>query len=131
MATSCIKNLEALGISNDDATALRRISMTLDRWHTLECGDENGVAVERDEETKLTYLTYDLGRNGSRVRSRCPDRESGALKRLTAIMENYPTLLHYVQSDPRGTALHILRSSDLRDGEKLDEVYTRGVAVFK
>ena len=28
-------------LSDDDAQALRRISMTLHRWHELECGDSN------------------------------------------------------------------------------------------
>ena len=37
----CINALQAAGISYDDAVSLRRISMTLHRWHELECGDGN------------------------------------------------------------------------------------------
>ena len=37
----CIYSLMQAGIKPDDAQALRRISMTLQRWHELECGDSN------------------------------------------------------------------------------------------
>ena len=49
-----IARLQRLGISYEDACALRRISMTLSRWGELECGDCNTYgswAIERDEET--------------------------------------------------------------------------------
>lgn len=36
-----ISRLTALGINSDDAWHLRRIAMTLHRWHELECGDGN------------------------------------------------------------------------------------------
>jgi hypothetical protein len=41
----CIRALETAGISYDDAAQLRRISMTLHRWHELECGDGNCGAL--------------------------------------------------------------------------------------
>lgn len=37
----------AFVVARDDAKALRRISMTLRRWHELECGDGSGH-IERD-----------------------------------------------------------------------------------
>jgi hypothetical protein len=46
----CIAPLIRAGISYDDAYALRRISMTLNRWFELECGTDAG-AIERDETT--------------------------------------------------------------------------------
>jgi len=46
----CIARLEGVGISSNDAWALRRISMTLRRWFELECGTDTG-AIERDEKT--------------------------------------------------------------------------------
>ena len=39
-----ISRLERSGISREDAFTLRRISMTLHRWHELECGDGNDYA---------------------------------------------------------------------------------------
>ena len=39
-----INRLQAAGFSYEDACALRRISMTLHRWHELECGDANNYA---------------------------------------------------------------------------------------
>ena len=40
-SNECITRLQTVGISFDDARALRRISMTLHRWHELECGNGN------------------------------------------------------------------------------------------
>src|SRR5262245_56481698 len=39
-----LQRLVTAGISLDDAHSLRRISMTLHRWHELECGDSNDYA---------------------------------------------------------------------------------------
>jgi hypothetical protein len=59
------------------------------------------------------------------------DREAGALRRLGAILSRYPGLLAHHQGDPRGCALHILAKSDLREGESLACVYSRGWAVAR
>jgi len=116
--------LQAIGIAYDDAEALRRISMTLHRWHELECGDGNGC-IERDETTgKACWLN-----SHSMRRSPIPDREKGALKRLAAIMTRYPELDSYVQGDPRGSALYILRPGDVPPGGSADSYYNRGVVV--
>lgn len=78
-----IATLTRAGIEYDDALALRRVAMTLHRWHELECGTDGGC-IERDEDTGLTYW-----RSASSARRyRTPDRETGALKRLAAIMGN-------------------------------------------
>lgn len=121
-----LRRLESVGISRDDANALRRISMALHRWHELECGVEGG-GVERDEETgKVTWYSSHTGR-----RSSYPDRETPALKRLAALMARYPSLSYYVQGDPRGAALYILRPGDVPGGAKVDSYYSRGIAVYK
>lgn len=59
-----------------------------------------------------------------------PDREAGALKRLAKIMARYPSLQSYVQTDPRGCALYILRPGDVPAGENAESYYTRGIAVY-
>lgn len=119
--------LEDNGISREDAEALRRISMTLHRWHELECGTGYG-AVERDEETGRPYWYNSL--TGRRSSSPVADRERGALRRLGVIMSRYPHLGDYIQGDPRGCALYILRPGDVRGGEDVDSVYNRGIAVY-
>jgi hypothetical protein len=58
------------------------------------------------------------------------DMEKGALKRLAAIMARYPTLGHYVQGDPRGAALYILRPGDVPQGQQADAYYSRGICVY-
>jgi len=116
--------LERAGISYQDATALRRISMTLHRWHELECGIDNGC-VERDETTGKTYWLNSM--SGRRYPT--PDRETGAIKRLKEIMSRYPTLGYYIQGDPRGAALYILRPNDVPAGCDADAYYSRGIVV--
>jgi hypothetical protein len=121
-----IERVKRLGVTETDAWALRRISMTLHRWHELECGLYNGC-VERDEATGKTYWKSPF----SGVLAPIADRETGALKRLKTIMRNYPKLTPYVQGDPRGAALYIVPKKDLPKGADIDSYYSRGVAVYK
>lgn len=124
----CVRSLIAAGISYDDAHALRRISMTLHRWHEMECGTDGGC-VERDENTKKTYWHNSM----SGRRSPVADRETGALKRLASIMGRYADqrLDYYVQGDPRGAALYILRPGDVPEGANAESYYSRGIVVCK
>lgn len=120
-----INALAGVGIGFDDAMKLRRISMCLRSWSERECGTDNGC-IERDEVTGKTYWL-----NSSTMR-RYPiaDRETGALKRLGKIMQKYPTLASYVQGDPRGAALYILRPGDVPKGCEAESYYTRGICVY-
>lgn len=123
---SMISRLERLGISSDDAWSLRRISMTLHRWHERECGTGNG-GIER-----INGKPYWFNANSPRAHYRIPDLETGALKRLNAIMTHYPDLSAYVQTDPRGASLYIYPAASLAAGQDIDCHYNRvGVAVFK
>ena len=126
-----LSRLENAGISYDDAFALRRVSMTLHRWHELECGIGDTVTwyVERagaNGDGKPFMCNANTGR-----RYPTPDRETGALKRLAAIMARYPGMAAYVQGDPRGAALYILRAGDVPEGKDVDAYYSRGIAVYK
>lgn len=123
------QRLEALGISSADAASLRRIAMTLHRWSELECGDERGNAIERDDETGKPFMTYDRGQ-GPRGRYPVPDREKGAIKRLVQLMSKYPNLHEYIQGDPRGAPLYILTAEQV-EGADISSIYNRGVAVYK
>jgi hypothetical protein len=123
-----------LGITSTDADALRRIEMTLQRWAELECGTDAGH-IERDEKTGKPVFVNARARyvdpNDPRARSVVPNREAGALRRLAAILSRYPGLLAYHQEDPRGCALYVLAKSDIREGESLDCVYSRGWGVCR
>lgn len=124
MKYDCISTLMQIGISRDDAIRLRRDAMMLHRWHELECGIGNGC-VERDETTGKTYwLNSMTGR-----RSKIADRETPALNRIKAIVSRYPTLGYYVQGDPRGASLYILRPGDVPAGCDADAYYSRGIVV--
>jgi hypothetical protein len=129
----CIDNLRRVGIEYDDAVALRRISMTLHRWHELKCGDGNNYSswsIERDEVSEKPFM-YVYPYDGKMRRYPVADRETGALKRLKAIMARYPSLSYYVQGDPRGASLYVLRPGDVPEGKEADAYYSRGVAVYK
>ena len=113
-----------LGFSNDEANRLRRISMTLHRWHEWECGTEKGC-VARDETTGKTYWISSM--TGKRWPT--PDRETGAMKRLETILEGR-NVSAYIQTDPRGAALYILRPGDVPKGGDVNAYYSRGICVY-
>lgn len=133
--------LQGLGFTYGEAVCLRRIEMTLHRWAEDECNGD----VERDEETGKPYRSfYSSPIGATRTRYAVADREAGALKRLMAIVEARNTRaipvmgaeLHeafavhaYHQSDPRGCSLYLVSGHDIREGEALDSIYTRGLAV--
>jgi len=133
--------LVSLGFTRDEADALRRISMTLHRWHERECGDGNGC-IEREKQTGIPYWYSANARyvdpHDPRAYCRIPDREAGARKRLAKIIEarnarsetNISYLQEYIQTDPRGAALYILRPGDVPEGEDASAFYNRGVCVY-
>ena len=128
-----IDALLACGISYEDAIRLRKDSLILHRWHELECGDGNDYAswsVERDEATGKPYRVVYPHNAAKSYRERIADRETAALKRIKAVMSRYPGYSAYVQGDPRGCALYILRPGDVPEGKGADAYYNCGVAVF-
>src|SRR3990167_1021414 len=147
MIDDCRYHLVKAGISMPDSDALRRISMTLHRWHELERGDGNdhgSWSIERDDNgdgppylVRHHYHWTRDGTTGQQVnhattsRTRIPNREMGARKRLAKIMARYPGFTAYVQGDPRGAALYILRPGDVPEGEQADAYYSRGIVVCK
>lgn len=122
--------LLSLGFTTDEAAALRRISLTLRRWHERECGDDQGV-IERDDTTGKPYLVTQKGR-----RWPVADRETGARRRLAAIIQSRneraaePILNTYIQTDPRGAALYILRPDDVPEGKDPAAYYSRGICIY-
>ena len=142
--------LTSLGFTQEEAESLRRISMALRRWYELECGDSNSYgawAIERDETTDKPYMVwqrYAPGKNQAcyTTRTRIPDREKGALKRLAKIIgrrngadyvKRYGSqglLSTYIQTDPRGAALYILRPGDVPAGADVSGYYSRGICVY-
>jgi len=122
--------LRSLGFTNEEADKLRRISMTLRRWFELECGT-NGGCIERDDDGRTYWKSEHSG-----WRTRTADRETGALKRLQNIMKARniiraeDPLSFYVQTDPRGAALYILRPQDIPEGKDVSAYYSRGICVY-
>ncbi len=128
--------LRALGFTSTEATALRRISLTLQQWAEHEC---NG-AIQRDGDYG-DGAPYWYNTNTGRELYRAPDRERGALKRLKGIMharharhdvDGQPPapVTFFVQGDPRGAALYILRPGDVPEGQDPGAYYNRGICVY-
>lgn len=144
--TRQLEVLQSLGFTQDEAESLRRISVTLRRWHERECGTDGGC-IERDETTGRAYWRS----SESDRRYPVADRETGAKKRLAAIIgqrnerakppacalsygedpnAEMRKLTAYIQTDPRGAALYILRPGDVPAGCSPDSYYTRGICVY-
>ncbi len=121
-----LNRLTNIGISEQDALALRHIAMTLHSWHERECGIDGGC-IERDEKTGKAYWL------NSDTMKRYPiaDREKGALKRLNALMKSYPGLGVYIQGDPRGASLYIMPPKSVPEGGNPESYYSNGIAVYK
>jgi hypothetical protein len=115
--------LMSCGITSEHAEMLRKISMTLHRWHERECTD-----IDYNEETGRPHYYND--RTGKLSKLPIPDRGKGARKRLAVIMAGYPHLSAYVQTDPRGCALHIIRPDDVKEGRDVESCYSNGIAVY-
>jgi hypothetical protein len=114
--------LENLGFSESEVEQLRRISNTLQKWYERECNGD----IERDDETGKPY-------SGESSRGRkwfVPDLENGAEKRLQKIMSTHPGLSYYLQTDPRGACLYILRPDDVPAGKNPAAYYSRGICVY-
>ena len=116
--------LALLGISFYDCERLARIASTLHRWDELLCGTAEGH-IEIDETTGKPWFVF--ARTGQRAL--CRDRETAAIKRLSAIMAAYPALIAYHQADPRGASLWIVRREDIPLNGELFRYYTRGAAI--
>lgn len=131
-AYELISRLEKAGFTWDEAMKLRRIEMTLQRWAEAECGDSNdycSTCIERDEATDKPFRVTIPHHGGKTQRYAIPDREKGALKRLAGIMASHPDYVAYHQGDCRGCMLYLVPKASLAPGDKVDCVYTRGIAV--
>jgi hypothetical protein len=141
--------LQTLGFTFEECEKLRRISMTLRRWFELECGNGNdwaSWAIERDGETEIPYMVTHDHRNGKTTRYKVADRETGARRRLEAIIHavnerrfigddasrldpRCDDLKTYIQGDPRGASLYILRPGDIPEGKDPCAYYSRGICI--
>jgi hypothetical protein len=140
--------LRGLGFMRAECESLRRASMTLRRWFERECGDGNDYgswAIERDPDTDKPYEVrhhYGRGVRSDRVtRTPIPDRETSARKRIGAVVAarnaraaasgiTRTVLSYYIQTDPRGAALYIIRPGDVPEGKDVASYYPHGVSVW-
>jgi hypothetical protein len=125
--------LLALGFTHDEAEALRRISMTLHRWHELECGTDSYCIVRGAWNQDAQTFDYDdngrphyefAGGSGRTRYMALPDREKGA-KRARAVR------LHPNRSARRGALHHPPgRCARRQVGGELLQQRDRGVLMF-
>lgn len=137
--------VEHLGFTAEEFHALRRISMTLHRWHEHECNGNIQREGDDGEWRPRWFSNYSLEHDTKPKGYRIADRERGALKRLGKIISDRNTRnwigfggpIHespgfvraYVQGDPRGAALYLVTAEQLR-GDAIESCYTRGIAIY-
>jgi len=113
-------------VTDADAAILRRASMMLTRWAEAQCGDSTpygGRVIERDETTGVPYrMHYPHDPALPVTRTRIPDREATALRRVVELCERKGWYFFH-QTDPRGAPLYI--STEPLTAQN----YTNGVAV--
>jgi hypothetical protein len=139
-----------LGFTRSEAESLRRISMTLHRWHELECGTDSYCISRGTWNRETQEFDHDdngkphyewAGGKGKHRYTPIADRETGARKRLDAIVEArnkravapgtaHTALGYYIQGDPRGAALYIIRPGDVPEGKSVESYYNRGICVY-
>jgi hypothetical protein len=121
-----------LGFSLAEVPTLLSVERGLRRWHGLECGSGDSlisVSVERDEAGKpFRRVQYATHAGWVDQRTPCRDMEKANLRRLSRLMEGKPVRA-YVQGDPRGCALYILRPGDVPEGGDVNAYYYRGIPV--
>lgn len=129
--TESIERAMKCGLIEEDAIALRRIALTLHRWFELECGlgDEATYYVERGENGEGTPHMKRADHRGIKDLGPTPDRETGARKRLAKMMQRYPHLHAYIQTDPRGGTIYLVREGDVPAGQDVGAYYSRGVFI--
>lgn len=125
--------LTDLGFTSNEIAALLSVERGLSRWHELECGTGNdrvSMSVERDENTNKPFkrVQYQTRSGWVDRKTVCRDMEKAYLSRLSRIMDG-KTVRAYVQGDPRGCALYILRPGDVPQGADVHSYYSRGIAV--
>jgi hypothetical protein len=97
-------------VTISQANILRRAELALHSWYEHEC-----MGQWEDEETGKVYRT-----NGYTTWI-VANTERGALRRIQKVCEELGCGC-YIQTDPRGRSLYILKDSS--------EEYTRGVCCF-
>jgi predicted RNA-binding Zn-ribbon protein involved in translation (DUF1610 family) len=147
-------------LTGAELAQLLRAERTLHRWAERECGDGSGWHIERDDESYClcsqcgykhfgddaakincpkcgdvapirhiaTGIPYNV-RDDDKRRYRIADREQGAVRTCHKIAQA-AGYSFYWQRDCRGCQVYILRPEDIKPGEKVESVYTRGVAVY-
>jgi hypothetical protein len=119
------QSLAHFKLSPEEIAKLLRVEKKLRRWHELQCGVEAGHVEEIGGEGSGKWEF--VNRHGYRS----PIRDAGkqAEKALNAFTDENSDLFIYVQPDPRGCALYLLKKSQVESGEELSAVYMRGVAI--
>jgi hypothetical protein len=133
-----------LGFTRQEAEQLRRISMTLHRWYERECNGE----IERAGENSDGAPYASFPNSGTHRAYRIPDRERGAERRLQQIIDarnarmreevragltsegHGEPIRSYLQGDPHGAALYIIRPGDVPEGQDVRSYYNRGLCVY-
>lgn len=129
--------LMALGFTSEECASLRRASNALRRWHEMECNGE----IQRDgaDGEGKPRRFYETRAGVFRSPLNCADRERGAIERIKNIVSSSNSRRgiprdkgnkFFIQRDPRGAALYIIRPGDVPEGQTVNSCYTNGICVY-
>lgn len=117
------KNLEEVGFSFEEIMELRRLSRCFRRFFERL---RNDVYYSEDD-----GKYYRMCAN-SKIVTRYPDLKRRYLKKLRAVFANHPNLTYYIQQDPRGSSLYVIKKTDLEYRlDEMDQIYsTLGIPIY-
>ncbi len=118
-------------------------------WCIVRGNKVDGVFTHDDDGTPFMehqHWTHGKGKDTTTYRP-LADRETGARRRLdtiikarnnrvadkaieTEVFEGCGALSTYIQTDPRGAALYLIRPGDVPEGQDVGSYYTRGICVY-
>ena len=123
------------GFTISDIKDLQRLQERLHKWDERECGGCNPNWSEeiQDIEDKPHLCLSIKHHNYSDTKTEIVIRNVGyeVYKSINFLLEKYPEWSFYHQSDPRGVSVYLYKKENLKDGERIQEVYSGiGVCVY-
>ena len=110
--------LRALGFTREECGKLRRISMTMKRY---PIADRERGALRRLAVIIKVRNARVTGLNNAAVDRHIETNCAGCLCSVVST---------YIQTDPRGAALYIIRPGDVPEGADVNSYYSRGICVY-
>lgn len=126
-----IERLKSLGLSEDEARAIRKSAMALASWNLLECGESDGTTSRIIQRDRAGYpWLISTNQQGESTKTQIYDKEATALKRVFDILAKHPNIGYVHECDPRGPSLYLFDLHVARDIPLDEQCTSCGIAVY-